>query len=451
MRKRRFRSPHPGIKFKKRKWDSGKTTYAAIWHDPDDDRERSTSMDALGLTNEEQRREWAVQKSRELRRRKEDIEAGSPKRSKTPMGVAIDRFLTDKALEIRARTREIYGECISRFRVWAELAGVQVVEQLTPGDLTRLRSHLLALPRKQAAKGGKRGERRPEAVRRSPVSINRDIRSIKTMLNYWRRLDLTPLLNSDHLKDRLQMVKQERRLKTFLTQDSLVNLIAACLRHDAETFKETRVEHQGHLPVGSTARYYAITPFVLTTLLTGCRLGEVRALRWRQVLLDQNYIALDDPSGIKTGMGRRISLDETPLLSLMFAALKLRAGDHPFVFGGEAELSKEVADNCRARLIRHFGAPQFDWQMLRRTCGTFLTCASGIRGAGSAWLSAVRLGHGIDVAQRHYWGAVNNIPVEAKTLEAAMGIEASFRQYLQGTLGVCFEPEGESCSRAEMA
>ena len=89
--------------------------------------------------------------------------------------------------------------------------------------------------------------------------------------------------------------------------------------------------------------------------------------------------------------------------------------------------------------------------MLRRTCGTFLTCASGIRGAGSAWLSAVRLGHGIDVAQRHYWGAVNNIPVEAKTLEAAMGIEASFRQYLQGTLGVRVELEGESCSRTEMA
>jgi hypothetical protein len=77
--------------------------------------------------------------------------------------------------------------------------------------------------------------------------------------------------------------------------------------------------------------------------------------------------------------------------------------------------------------------------MLRRTCGTFLTCASGIRGAGSAWLSAVRLGHGIDVAQRHYWGAVNNIPVEAKTLEAAMGVEDAMRTYLARRFNVGHE------------
>ncbi len=431
MKKRRFRSPHPGIKFKKRKCTNGQFTYTALWPDPDDLRMRSVSLDSLGLTNEEQRRAWAINKSRETQQRRQELSGGAPKRTSTEMNAAIDRFLTEKGLEIRPRTSEIYGECIARFRRWAEAAGIRVAEHLAPHHLPMLRTYLLGLPKRLSKKGGKRGQRHEGAERRSPISINRDLRSIKTMLNQWRRQDLTPLLNSDHLKDRLQYVKEHRNLKTFLMQDGLAKLFEACQRHDAVMFDETRAEHAGVAPVGSTPRYYEITPFVLTTLLTGCRLGEVRRLQWRHVVLNQNYIALDDGAGVKTGMGRRISLDETPLLALMLSAMKLRAGPTPYVFGGPTELSEEVADNCRARLLRDFEAPHFSWQMLRRTCGTFLTCAPGIYGGASAFMSARRLGHSVAVAEKHYLGMVTGILPEARNLEAAMGIEALSKSVLK--------------------
>lgn len=436
MKKRRFRSPHPGIKFKKRKCSGGQFTYTALWPDPDDHRMRSVSLDSLGLTNEEQRRAWAVNKSREIQQRRQELSGGAPKRTSTEMNAAIDRFLTEKSLEIRPRTIEIYGECIERFRRWTEAAGIRIAEHLAPHHLPMLRTYLLGLPKRFSKKGGKRGQREDRTERRSPTSINRDLRSIKTLLHQWRRCDLTPLLNSDHLADRLQYVRESKNLKTFLMQDGLAKLLSACQRHDAVMFDETRAEHAGIAPVGSTPRYYEITPFTLTVLLTGCRLGEVRRLQWRHVVLEQNYIALDDGAGVKTGMGRRISLEETPLLAFMLSAMKLRAGPTPYVFGGPTELSEEVADNCRARLLREFEAPHFSWQMLRRTCGTFLSCASGIKGAGSAWLSAARLGHGIDVAQKHYLGVLNNIPVEAKSLEAAMEIENEMRAFIQRRFGL---------------
>jgi hypothetical protein len=68
------------------------------------------------------------------------------------------------------------------------------------------------------------------------------------------------------------------------------------------------------------------------------------------------------------------------------------------------------------------GAPEFTWQKLRRTCGCFLTCAPGIFGGASAFMSAKQLGHSVAVAERHYVGVVRGIPPEARTLEAAMGI-----------------------------
>lgn len=443
QRTRRFRSPHPGVKIRKRYWPkSGLTTYSAIFLDPDTGKMASVSLTELGHLNEVQRKDYCVRKSKEIQRRKDELAAGGQRRTQTDINVAVDRYLEEKGREIRARTVEIYGEALQRFRDWVKIANIHLAEHLAPHHLHQLRAYLIGLPKRQAEKGGKRGKRSEGIERRRPPSINRDIRSIRTMLTYWRRRDLTPLLTSDHLIDRLQFVKEPKGLKTFLMQDTLALLLAACQRHDAVKFTETRAEHAGDVPVGSTPRYFEITPFVLTVLLTGCRVGEVRKLQWRQVLLEHKYIALDDTEGVKTATGRRISLDECPLLSLMLAAMKLRSGPTPFVFGGATELSKEVADNCRDRMLRQFDAPAFTWQELRRTCGTFLSCASGIRGAGSAWLSAARLGHGLDVAQKHYLGVLNNIPVEAKTLEAAMGLEDAMRTYLARRFNVGREEGG---------
>ena len=277
QRKRRYRSPHPGVKIRKRYWTKTKvTSYSAIFTDPDTGRQHSVSLTELGLSNEEQRKQWAIKKSREIQRRKEELELGAPRRSQTEIEKAVDRFLDDKRMETRAKTMEVYGESLARFKHWAKLAKLPFVEHLAPQHLAHLRTYLVGLAKRDAAKGGKRGQRRDSPERRSPYSINRDIRSIKTMFNYWRRRDLTPLLNSDHLADRLQFVKEPKNLKTVLMQDDLAKLLQACHRHDAEKFAETRQEHAGLAPVGSTPRYFQVTPFLLTVLLTGCRVGEVR-------------------------------------------------------------------------------------------------------------------------------------------------------------------------------
>lgn len=83
------------------------------------------------------------------------------------------------------------------------------------------------------------------------------------------------------------------------------------------------------------------------------------------------------------------------------------------------------------RLRASYGAPSsFEWQALRRTCGTFLTNAPGIFGAASAYRSARQLGHSVAVAERHYLGLERGIPREARTLEQAMQIEAEVQQIL---------------------
>ena len=75
---------------------------------------------------------------------------------------------------------------------------------------------------------------------------------------------------------------------------------------------------------------------------------------------------------------------------------------------------------------------------LRRTCAAVLTNAPAIYGAASAYRSAKRLGHSVVVAERHYVDLLRELPNQAKTLEAALGIEARSQQIIDA-LGVKVE------------
>ena len=52
-----------------------------------------------------------------------------------------------------------------------------------------------------------------------------------------------------------------------------------------------------------------------------------------------------------------------------------------------------------------------------------MTNSPAIYGAASAWASAKRLGHSVTVAERAYAGVLRDLPADARTLEAAAGIE----------------------------
>lgn len=131
----------------------------------------------------------------------------------------------------------------------------------------------------------------------------------------------------------------------------------------------------------------------------------------------------------------------SPFLAELFAAMKLKADDAVYVFGeslnpktkkNEPRLTHGLAEAARKRLKKTsehgYGGPEFTWQQLRITCGTFLANSS-IFGAASAYREARQLGHSVAIAERDYLGVVSVDP-KARTLEAAMEITALLRDPL---------------------
>ncbi|MCW8141618.1 MAG: hypothetical protein KIT58_22165, partial [Planctomycetota bacterium] len=294
-----------------------------------------------------------------------------------------------------------------------------------------------------------------------PTTTNKRLRAVSTFLTHLRRLGLTPRLTSDDIADGLRPLKQPRPLPTCLRPAEIRELVLAAMRHDADRFDLTREEKARGLTVGETLRHPPIAPFLLTVLLTGMRAGEALALKTAALYLDAvagtggaGEIVLR-PEEVKTAHARAVDLVVSPILKQLLGALKFRAGDAPYLFGGAAPLGRDVIEAARKRLVgtttrrasdandggepngrdgRGYGAPRFTWQHLRQTCGSFLTNAPGIFGAASAFKSARQLGHSVQVAERHYLGVVH-VPPDARTLEAAMGIEQEVSEIVERLTG----------------
>jgi integrase len=161
--------------------------------------------------------------------------------------------------------------------------------------------------------------------------------------------------------------------------------------------------------------------FVRTLLLTGMRFSECLNLESRhcQELDSRGCIELG-AEDTKTNAARTIWLQESPSLIPLLSERLRRNGvirEHR-IWGN---LTKPAIDYVKLRVIKA-GCPSFTWQALRRTCGSYLTCAPGIYGGASSFNSAKRLGHSVTIAERLYVGALRGIPFEAKTLEEAMGL-----------------------------
>lgn len=376
-------------------------------------------LEAPAARTAESRRAWAIAKSKALAKRRIDLESGAPVATGTALDAALRRYFDDHP-KLAERTRLVYRRAADKLEAWAKGAGVRSADDLTRQRLTEFRTSLVKAPLPRIVKGGKRGQRGADAKPRAPNTINRELRSIGTVLGYLRELGLLPRLSRDDLRDALKKEKVPTDPIEYLKPDDLRALFEAALRHDAERFQATRDEHAGLRPPGSTARFQPVAPFVAFVLLTGMRFSEALAVQWSFVEFDHGG-AINLPKEVtKTKRGRLVGLDVSPGLVQLLEALRPENASGR-VFSGTAEAYRAA----ERRLRQAFGAPaSFGWQALRRTCGTFLTNAPGIFGGASAYRSAAQLGHSVSVAERHYLNVARGIPRDARTLEAAMQVEA---------------------------
>ena len=417
---RKVRTRHPGVKLLRRERGNG-GVWLARWRDPDTGRSKELSLGRLGLTTEDARRDWCVAKSRAILQRRAELLSGAAPVAATDLAGAVAEFFARRET-LKTSTLASYRNGTDGFLCWARVAGLATTETITPRHLLDFRAWWAVRPTLVPARGERRGQRQVADERRSPLTINRGLGVVRAMLNEWRMIGATPKLSSDLIRDGLKFEKRYRSLPHFLKIHEISALVDAALRHDAETFALTRAEHDGRAEPGSTRRYSPISPLVLIALLTGCRFGELASLRWASISLAENEILLSH-NETKTRQARRIDLTPTPLLAGLLRAMDtVHKGD--YCLGGAAPLRRDMAESARKRLIQKYGAPQFCWHDLRRSCGTYLTCAPAIYAGASAYLSAKRLGHSVAVAEAFYVGAVTNIDKAATTLEAAMGLRA---------------------------
>lgn len=414
---------HPGVVLL-RPDESRRIWWRARYRDPDTGKIKKETLPAR-LTNAEARAGWAQNRSKELAKRRMELEAGAARRTGASLQDAIDKYF-DAHTALRPRTVEIYRRATQALTTWCAGPGqVRNCDDITRAKLMEFRTHLETRPKRVAAPNERPGTFVESDERLSPVSANQDIRAVRTVLGYVRELDLLPRLSRDDLTIALKKVPTEHSGIDFFTKPQCREILLAAIRHDEQKFKRTMEEHKRRRPIGTTPRYAPIAPFVLFVLLTGLRIGEALGLMWSMVDLD----ALDEhgrpcgelaipPSLTKTRRGRSVLLDVSPAAQQLLR--KIRPQD---ASGLVFNRTKGEAKRGMERLLKYGAPAHFTWHVLRATCGTFLTNAPGIYGGASAYQSAKRLGHSVAIAEKHYLGLVRGIPRDAHTLEAAMGIE----------------------------
>jgi integrase len=404
---------------------SGKSTRMRRWRaritDPDSGDFKWETLPSH-VRNAEDRAEWALQKSDELSKRREELDRGMPRATGKSLADTVEQFF-DNHPELEDKTVESLRGATNRFVAWCAVNRVRKADDLTRAKLKKFRAHVVALPKRQSAEGVKQGGKVATKERRSPVSINNDLRNVARVLRDLIDEDAFSKLQFDDVRRSLKRVKTERRLKEFLRPHEIRELLEAAQRHDADTFEMTREEKQRGAK-GETLRHEPIAPFILFCLLSGVRRGEAIALDWKQVdlnALDKHRKRSGEITVLapKTGHERKIYLGVCPSLRQLLAAQKLRTGGKGRVF--EPLTEDSVIKSMRRIKGTHGGPEAAGYQACRRTCSTFLINSQAI--PMTLFQAAKQLGHSAVIAEKNYAGLFHDIPDDATTLESAMQIK----------------------------
>jgi integrase len=430
MAKRKARK-HPGVVIQAAKPDA-RIWFRVRYVDPDTGKTTRKTMDRA-LRTQAMREDYACRLSDQLARRRIKLESGAPRATGTAFADGIQRFF-DAHPNLRPKTITVYRGATDKLITFARKHRIRTVDDLDRRKLMMFREQIVNQPKHHNAAGGGRGAKRTNGERRGAHSVNRELRAIGTCLRYVIDAGLFAKLSHDDVRRCVKPLKAATDRKEFLRPAPMRKLLTAALRHDAATFKATRAEHGGAALEGSTPKYPAIAPFVAFVGLSGCRFGEAIDLTWDRVdlgALDAGGKAVGEvyiDSSSKTAKARTIGLEVSPALRKLLAAQRVKTGGKGSVFG----VTRDEANAAMMRLKAEYGAPDTaGWQMLRRTTATYLCNAPGIYGSASPFMESRQLGHSVIVAERFYAGLLRGIPIEAKTLEAAMQIKKEAAQVVE--------------------
>jgi integrase len=389
--------------------------WRARYIDPDFEKAVKVTLDPA-LTTFEARAAWAVDKSKKLRQRRDELAGGAVRATGTVLAEAVKRYYAAHP-QLGKETLRGYRVSADRFVQWCTSKDITSTDTIDRATLATYWESLVAVPKAVPLKKGKRGQRIETKRLRGPHAINRDIRGLGTVLRFLADRDLFPRLRIEDIGRALKKVSAAQEEPVALKPNELNELLAVARKHDAGTFEMTRKD-KAKGTKHTTEKYTAVYPLVRGLMMTGMRLEEGVTLEWSAVDLDAAEIKLRGAT-TKTKRARTIDLSVCPSLLKMLAEMRPEDGEG-LVFG----LSYDEAVAACKRMRKMDGCPKrFRWKALRSTCGSYLTNAPGIFGAASAYRSAKQLGHSVVVAERHYVGLVK-VPKDATTLEQAMGLEA---------------------------
>ena len=429
-------SKHPGVTLIKPDAERG-IWWRVRYEDPETGRLKKATLDP-SLRTTELRVQYAKRLSQRLSDRRRDILLGAATEKRTPIDQVVGAFYEARKSVLREGTLSTYRHATERFLDWAKAEGIQTGDDLRDPHLERLKDWINGANLTASKRGAGRGVRQASESKRSAHTVNRELRTLRTVFRKCKALGLMAHVTSDGISEGLRGESADIEAPSFFRAIELKALVQAALKHDSARFELTREEHLGLMPAGSTWRHVEVGPYLVTIMLTGMRRSEGLQLRWEWVDLESSDADgnvkgdIHLPSAItKTKRGRQVDLGITPLLHELLTAIRPSSGKG-LVF---PHLSPDVARKALLRLRETYGAPpDFDWQGLRRTCSTFQVNAASLFGTSSSHASSRRLGHSPAVADRHYAGLLS-VSRSARTLEEAMGVATLMPAVIESAKG----------------
>lgn len=131
------------------------------------------------------------------------------------------------------------------------LVGCSRTNDVTGPRLVAYRADLVKQRKRVQASGGKRGERRPTREPRSPHTVNGELRNIRALLGYVRKLGLLPHANLEDMMYGLERLRAGTNRVDYRKPHELQKLLEVALEHDEQMFDETPEEHAGDRPAGT--------------------------------------------------------------------------------------------------------------------------------------------------------------------------------------------------------